>query len=70
MVAHDDQPGELVVNCAFAVFANRTNMTSHDVFVGHRRDLLLRRDDDFKLRSRTLWLDQAVVGSNSISVFL
>ena len=58
------------VRCGFVVFASRGSHTDWEQFVGHRRDQLVRRGEEWRILRRTLFLDQAVLGANSISVFL
>jgi 3-phenylpropionate/cinnamic acid dioxygenase small subunit len=61
---------QLTVHSAFVVYASRGSRPDWDVFVGKREDILLRSGDGWKIRRRTLTLDQAVLGVNSISVLL
>jgi 3-phenylpropionate/cinnamic acid dioxygenase small subunit len=62
--------GEFVARSAFVVYANRGSLRTWETLVGHRDDVLLREGDEFKLRRRTMYLDQAVLGANTISFFL
>lgn len=64
------EPGEFVASCAFVVYANRGNLGTWDTIVGHRRDVLAREGAGWKLRRRTMYLDQAVLGANTLSFFL
>jgi 3-phenylpropionate/cinnamic acid dioxygenase small subunit len=69
-IASGDEPGRYEARCTFVVFANRGNRPSWEQLVGHRRDVLVRRDAGWRLARRTLFLDQAVLGANSISILL
>jgi 3-phenylpropionate/cinnamic acid dioxygenase small subunit len=60
----------VTANSAFIVYTNRGGLGKWDTLVGRREDTLVRVDDDWKIRRRTLLLDQAVLGNNSITVFL
>ena len=62
--------GELVARSAFCVFANRGNRTDYELLVGSREDTLRRDSGRLMLGRRTLWLDQAVLGANSISIIV
>lgn len=70
VVAPAEEADALIASCAFVVYVNRTNRSQYDLFVGNRRDVLRRESSDLRIARRTLWLDQAIVGVNSISVFL
>jgi 3-phenylpropionate/cinnamic acid dioxygenase small subunit len=61
---------EVLAHCAFVVYANRWGAGAWETLVGRRDDELVRRGGDWKIRRRTLYLDQAVLGANSITVFL
>jgi ethylbenzene dioxygenase beta subunit len=61
---------ELAVRSAFCVFVNRADRPDYRLFVGSRDDVLGRRDAGLALRKRTIYLDQAALGPQSISVFL
>jgi 3-phenylpropionate/cinnamic acid dioxygenase small subunit len=65
----EDQ-SEVVAHSAFVVFANRGGLGEWQTYVGRRTDLLVRDGSDWKIRRRSLYLDQAVLGTNSISIFL
>jgi 3-phenylpropionate/cinnamic acid dioxygenase small subunit len=69
-ISSGDEPGRYDARCAFVVFANRGNRPTWEQLVGHRRDVLVRRSAGLRLARRTLFLDQAVLGANSISILL
>ncbi|MDQ6816895.1 MAG: 3-phenylpropionate/cinnamic acid dioxygenase subunit beta [Actinomycetota bacterium] len=61
---------EVAVHSAFVVYTNRGSAPAWDTLVGRRHDLLVRDAGGWKIRRRTLYLDQAVLASDSISIFL
>lgn len=65
-----EDESEVVVHSAFVVYANRGNRGDWDTLVGRREDVLARAGEDWKIRRRRLYLDEAVLGNNSISIFL
>lgn len=65
-----EDDSEVVARSAFLVFANRGPLGDWEKFVGRRTDVLLRDESGWKVRRRTLHLDQATLGANTISVFL
>jgi 3-phenylpropionate/cinnamic acid dioxygenase small subunit len=65
-----DEPGVLTTHAAFVVYANRGSLPDWDQYVGTRQDTVVRHGDSWKVRRRLLLLDQALLGTNSISVFL
>jgi 3-phenylpropionate/cinnamic acid dioxygenase small subunit len=69
-VEPNEDESEVVAHSAFLVYANRGVLGDWDTLVGRREDVLVRADQDWKIRRRVLYLDQAVLGNNSISVFL
>lgn len=62
--------GELRARSAFCVFANRGSRSEYELFVGSREDTLRCDGDRLMLARRTLWIDQSVLGANSISIIL
>jgi 3-phenylpropionate/cinnamic acid dioxygenase small subunit len=69
-VEPSEDESQVVAHSAFLVYANRGVLGDWDTLVGRREDVLVRADQDWKIRRRVLYLDQAVLGNNSISVFL
>lgn len=65
-----EDEAEVVARSAFLVFANRAAHADWEKFIGRREDLLVRDGASWKIRRRTLYLDQATLGANTISVFL
>ncbi len=62
-------PLELEVMSYFLVYRNRTNSSGADILSGERKDLMRRVQDQWRLASRTILLDQVVVGSRNLSIF-
>jgi 3-phenylpropionate/cinnamic acid dioxygenase small subunit len=62
-------PDELVVVCNFIVYRTRLS-TDEDKWVGERQDTLRRADGSWKIAERKLFLDEAVLKSKNLSVFL
>jgi len=59
---------EIQVFSNFLVYRNRAE-TEQDFFIGARKDLLRRVDESFKVASRRLVLDQAVILAKNVSIF-
>ncbi|MBS1888198.1 MAG: aromatic-ring-hydroxylating dioxygenase subunit beta [Actinobacteria bacterium] len=68
--ARELEDGRYEVRSAFVVYASRGNQTGWDQFVGGRRDTIERVEEGLLLTRRLLLLDQAMLGANSISIFL
>jgi 3-phenylpropionate/cinnamic acid dioxygenase small subunit len=66
----NEDESEVVAHSAFVVYGNRGDSATWDTLVGRREDLLVRHGSDWKIRRRTLYLDQALLGGNSITLFL
>jgi 3-phenylpropionate/cinnamic acid dioxygenase small subunit len=64
-----DNGSEIEVYCNFLVYRTRME-NDQDIFVGTRRDILRRIEGAMKIARRTIILDQAVLGSKNISIFL
>jgi 3-phenylpropionate/cinnamic acid dioxygenase small subunit len=60
--------GVYAVTSAFMVTRIRSHR-SYDFFTGERVDLLRREDGQLKLASRTILLDQTVLGAHNLSLF-
>ena len=52
------------------VHRHRGDRNPADVFCGERRDLLRNTDDGWRLARRTVVLDQNVIGTGSLGIFL
>jgi biphenyl 2,3-dioxygenase subunit beta len=68
-VAQLDQPGVYEVRSSFLCYRNRLE-TDVDVWAGMRVDELREAGDSFMIGNRTILLDQNVVLSKNLSVFL
>ena len=64
-----DDGVQFEVDSNFIVYRTRMEK-DEDIFVGTRKDVLRRLDDELKIARRTILLDQAVLGAKNISIFL
>ena len=64
-----ENPQEVEVSSYILVYRNRSNSSSHDLLSGERQDTMRRVDGSWRLASRTVLLDQVVVGSRNLSIF-
>ena len=62
-------PEEVETRCRFLVYRNRQE-DEHDTYIGKRNDTLRRVDGVWKIARREIFLDQNVLLSKNISVFL
>ena len=63
-----DKPNEIKAQCCFLIY--RTQLEHElDIWVGKRDDILRKVDGKFKIASRTIILDQAVLEAKNLSVF-
>jgi 3-phenylpropionate/cinnamic acid dioxygenase small subunit len=60
---------EVGTRCRFLVYRNRQE-DEHDTYIGKRNDTLRRVDSGWKIARREIFLDQNVLLSKNISVFL
>ena len=61
--------GNLEVTSSFLIYRNRLERQV-DIFAGYRNDELIRSDDvRFKIRNRTIHIDQSTILSNNLSIF-
>ena len=67
-VEPSDTAMEVTVYCNFLVYRSRAE-TEQDFYVGARRDVLRRVDGVWKIASRRLVLDQAVLAAKNVSIF-
>ena len=63
------KPEEVGTRCRFLVYRNRQE-DEHDTYIGKRNDTLRRVDSGWKIARREIFLDQNVLLSKNISVFL
>ena len=60
---------EFEVNSNFVTYRTRLER-DEDFYVGTRRDILRRVDENLRFARRTIILDQAVLKAKNISIFL
>lgn len=70
MVTETDKPDEFAVVSYLLVTRSRFNFDEYDLISGERRDLLRRSEGTFKLARREIVLDQAVLGTPNLAIFL
>lgn len=63
-------PSELEARTNFLVYRSRLDKPTPDLYSGERVDLIRRVGDAWRIASRRILLDQAVVGATNISVLL
>lgn len=69
-VEQGDQPNEFLVRSNLLVTRSRFNFDELDLISGERRDVLRLVDERFKLARREILLDQAVLGTPNLAIFL
>ena len=70
LVYEGDAPGEYVVRSNLLVTRSRFNFDQLDLISGERHDVLRRDGASFKLARREIILDQAVLGTPNLAIFL
>ena len=70
MVSATDKPDEFAVVSYLLVMRSRFNFDEYDLISGERRDVLRRSGDTFNLARREIILDQAVLGTPNLAIFL
>jgi hypothetical protein len=58
------------VTSSIMVLRNRFNAPNYDLLSAKREDVIRRTDDGLKLASRLILVDQAVLGSPHLNVFM
>jgi 3-phenylpropionate/cinnamic acid dioxygenase small subunit len=61
---------EVEVKSNLLLYRSRGNSAHYDLFSAERKDILRRVNGSWKLANRTVLLDQTILGSQDISVFL
>lgn len=61
---------ELAVQSNVILYRNFDDERDHDLLAYERDDTLRRTDDGLRLADRTILLDQSVLGTKSLSIFL
>jgi 3-phenylpropionate/cinnamic acid dioxygenase small subunit len=69
-VSLGDKPDEYVVRSNLLVTRSRFNFDEFDLISGERRDVLRKHGESFKLARREILLDQAVIGTPNLAIFL
>lgn len=70
LVEETDKPHEYSVRSYLLVTRSRFNFDEFDLISGERRDVLRVDGDSFKLARREILLDQAVLGTANLAIFL
>ncbi|UZG46053.1 aromatic-ring-hydroxylating dioxygenase subunit beta [Caldimonas thermodepolymerans] len=70
MVEQGDKPGELRVRSYLLVTRSRFNADEFDIISAERRDVLRDVDGHLRLARREILLDQAVLGTPNLAIFL
>ncbi|MDP3926979.1 MAG: 3-phenylpropionate/cinnamic acid dioxygenase subunit beta [Hydrogenophaga sp.] len=70
MVEATDKPGEYSVRSYLLVTRSRFNFDEFDLISAERRDVLRVDGESFKLARREILLDQAVLGTPNLAIFL
>jgi biphenyl 2,3-dioxygenase beta subunit len=70
VIVREVSAAKLEVSSAFLCYRNRLERMT-DIYVGERRDVLLRTDGGFgfKIDKRTVLLDQSTITANNLSMF-
>lgn len=69
-VEETQKPEEFVVTSYLLLTRSRFKDHHVDIISGERRDVLRLREDGFKLARREVILDQAVLGTPNLAIFL
>jgi 3-phenylpropionate/cinnamic acid dioxygenase small subunit len=70
MVSATDKPDEFAVVSYLLITRSRFDFDQYDLISAERRDVLRRSGDTFKLARREIILDQAVLGTPNLAIFL
>lgn len=68
-VENTADPNAVKADSYFLLYRSRGSSTQVDLISGERQDLLRRRDDGWKLASRLILVDQAVLGTRNLAIF-
>jgi 3-phenylpropionate/cinnamic acid dioxygenase small subunit len=63
-------PNEVKARSYFLLYRSRGASTQADLISGERQDLLRKVDGNWKLASRLIIVDQAVLGTRNLAIFL
>ncbi len=64
------QENEVEINSNLLLYRTRGDSSHYDLFSAERKDVLRRINGNWKLARRDILLDQSVLGSQDLSVFL
>ena len=70
LVEETDKPQEYSVRSYLPVTRSRFNFDEYDLISAERRDILRSDGEGFKLAKREILLDQAVLGTPNLAIFL
>jgi 3-phenylpropionate/cinnamic acid dioxygenase small subunit len=70
MVQHGDRPGEYKAKSYFLFKRSRSSETNTEELFGEREDILRKVDGQWKIASRVVYPDQAVLTVMNLSMFL
>ncbi|MEN3293526.1 MAG: hypothetical protein V7642_2779 [Burkholderiales bacterium] len=62
------EPSQVAVSSRFLIYQNR-HQTDVALFVGKRKDVLVRHGDSWKIAQRTVYLDQSVLLAKALTTF-
>lgn len=67
---NDRDRDQLAVRSNELVYRSQRDSPDYDLLSGTRHDELQIADDELKLANRTVYLDQTILGTNNLSIFL
>ncbi len=69
-VSAAEREGEVAVRSYLLVYRNRGDVADADLISAERHDLLVRASDGWRLKKRTIMVDQATLGTKNLAIFL
>ena len=69
-VENTSNPNEVKARSYFLLYRSRGSSTKVDLISGERQDLLRKLDGRWKLASRLIIVDQTVLGTRNLAIFL
>ncbi|GAA7766869.1 aromatic-ring-hydroxylating dioxygenase [Cupriavidus sp. SHE] len=70
LVLAGENPGEFLVRSNLLITRSRFNFDDFDLISGARHDVLRQSGESFKLARREILLDQSVLGTPNLAIFL
>jgi 3-phenylpropionate/cinnamic acid dioxygenase small subunit len=61
---------EIEAESSLLVFRSRGDIHEHDLLSGRRRDRIRRTEDGLRLAAREVWLDESVLRTQNLAIFL